>query len=138
MNKLTNRILILSSLFLVFTIGISFALYTYSESAQAFCATELPEFYCGTESSVLTEKGQVGKQIFNANCAACHKLNKRMTGPALAKTDSILFWNWMTLKNNRLDSTKFKELGIEYHQIQWSQLISESELNALFEYLNTP
>ena len=59
-----------------------------------------------------------------------------MTGPALAKTDSILFWNWMKLKNNQVDSTKFNELGIEYHQIQWAQLISESELNGLFEYLN--
>ena len=24
-----------------------------------------------------------GKAIFNANCAACHKLDKKMTGPAL-------------------------------------------------------
>ena len=25
-----------------------------------------------------------GKQLFNQNCAACHSLNKKMTGPALA------------------------------------------------------
>jgi len=24
-----------------------------------------------------------GKKLFNANCAACHKLNKRAIGPAL-------------------------------------------------------
>ena len=24
-----------------------------------------------------------GKSLFNANCAACHKLDKKMTGPAL-------------------------------------------------------
>ena len=26
---------------------------------------------------------QAGKKLFNANCAACHKLNKRAVGPAL-------------------------------------------------------
>ena len=25
----------------------------------------------------------VGKKLFNANCAACHKLNKKAVGPAL-------------------------------------------------------
>ena len=26
---------------------------------------------------------QAGKKLFNANCAACHKLNKKAVGPAL-------------------------------------------------------
>ncbi|WP_411894282.1 c-type cytochrome [Winogradskyella sp. A2] len=31
-----------------------------------------------------------GKSLFNANCAACHKLNKPMTGPALANVEQRL------------------------------------------------
>lgn len=31
-----------------------------------------------------------GKSLFNQNCAACHKLNAKATGPALAKVESIL------------------------------------------------
>lgn len=31
-----------------------------------------------------------GKSLFNANCAACHKLDKKMTGPALYKVESRL------------------------------------------------
>ncbi|MGB1308277.1 MAG: cytochrome c3 family protein [Oceanihabitans sp.] len=31
-----------------------------------------------------------GKTIFNANCAACHKLDKKMTGPALRKVEQRL------------------------------------------------
>ena len=27
---------------------------------------------------------QAGKSLFNANCAACHKLNKKAVGPALS------------------------------------------------------
>ncbi|NRB84870.1 MAG: cytochrome c [Winogradskyella sp.] len=30
-----------------------------------------------------------GKQIFNANCASCHKLDKHMTGPALRNIGQI-------------------------------------------------
>ncbi|MCA0130984.1 c-type cytochrome [Winogradskyella alexanderae] len=32
-----------------------------------------------------------GKSLFNANCAACHKLNKPMTGPALANVEQRLY-----------------------------------------------
>ncbi len=31
-----------------------------------------------------------GKSLFNANCAACHKLNKKATGPALANVETRL------------------------------------------------
>ncbi|TYB78413.1 c-type cytochrome [Bizionia myxarmorum] len=31
-----------------------------------------------------------GKSLFNANCAACHKLDKKMTGPALRNVESRL------------------------------------------------
>lgn len=31
-----------------------------------------------------------GKQLFNSNCAACHKLDKDMTGPALRKVEQRL------------------------------------------------
>ena len=31
-----------------------------------------------------------GKSLFNANCAACHKLDKKMTGPALRNVETRL------------------------------------------------
>lgn len=31
----------------------------------------------------LSEEARIGKNLFNANCAACHKLNKNSTGPYL-------------------------------------------------------
>jgi mono/diheme cytochrome c family protein len=31
-----------------------------------------------------------GKSLFNANCAACHKLDKKMTGPALRHAENRL------------------------------------------------
>lgn len=52
----------------------------------------------------LTSKAQgadaaKGKEIFNTNCAACHNLDKKMTGPALrgvsAKYDKEWLYKWV-------------------------------------------
>ena len=32
-----------------------------------------------------------GKSLFNANCAACHQLDKKMTGPALRYVEKRLY-----------------------------------------------
>lgn len=58
-------------------------------------------FFCGTRSfnSYSYGEASIGKGIFNTNCAACHKLDKRMTGPALRgitqKYDSITLYNYI-------------------------------------------
>ena len=31
-----------------------------------------------------------GKSLFNANCAACHQLDKKMTGPALRNVEKTI------------------------------------------------
>jgi mono/diheme cytochrome c family protein len=45
------------------------------------------------------EAVQAGKKLFNTNCAACHKLNKRAVGPALkgisAKYDKEWLYSWI-------------------------------------------
>lgn len=46
-----------------------------------------------------------GKQLFNQNCAACHALNRKMTGPALAgvvgKYEGDKEWLYAWIKNNQ-------------------------------------
>ena len=83
MKKLTNRILIISSIVLIFTIGFSYLLYGFSKPQDIGCGTEMPLDFCGTVSPELNEKGKQGKQIFNTNCASCHSLDRKMTGPSL-------------------------------------------------------
>ena len=42
---------------------------------------------------------QAGEKLFNANCAACHKMNKRAVGPALkgvsGKYDREWLYSWI-------------------------------------------
>ena len=37
----------------------------------------------------------VGKKLFNTNCAACHKLNKKAVGPALKGVTSKYEKEWL-------------------------------------------
>ena len=52
-----------------------------------------------TATAQADEAVQAGKKLFNANCAACHKLNKRAVGPALkgisSKYDREWLYSWI-------------------------------------------
>lgn len=52
----------------------------------------------------LSAQGDVkaGKSLFNANCAACHKLNKKLVGPALGKISERRTLPWLKawIRNN--------------------------------------
>jgi mono/diheme cytochrome c family protein len=60
--------------------------------------TLLSIFFALIFSSLLSAQEadvQKGKSLFNANCAACHKLNKRAVGPALAGVSEKYDKEWL-------------------------------------------
>ncbi|NKI30644.1 cytochrome c3 family protein [Croceivirga thetidis] len=71
------------------------------DGAEATMAEEAPASDLGGD----TDKG---KQLFNQNCAACHALNRKMTGPALANVETRLYedeglekeWLYAWIKNS--------------------------------------
>ena len=125
------RILILSSVIIAVIISITLYLYFNPNDENLGCGTKSPEFVCGTESNPLEK--QAGKRIFNSYCAACHKLDAKLTGPALRAIDSIKYWKFITQKNVKIDTTKTKQLGIEYHQSYFSMLTKE-DLENIYLY----
>lgn len=135
-KKLIYRILLLSSGFLLLAFGISGFLYWRQNETRSFtCATKAPISFCGTVSPILSEKAQKGKNLFNSNCAACHKLRAKATGPALSQVDSTKLWNWMTDANHSADSTKFSRMKKDYHKIMWGKSFTENQLDELLEYI---
>ncbi|MEM9361269.1 MAG: c-type cytochrome [Bacteroidota bacterium] len=99
MKKVLNRQL------LVKTLGLSFLLFSTSFYAQEEAAAEETAV---EESSASGGDAAKGKQLFNQNCAACHALNRKMTGPALANVETRLYeeegldkeWLYAWIKNS--------------------------------------
>ena len=57
-----------------------------------------------------------GKSLFNANCAACHKLNKNLIGPALAgvsaKYEKDWLYTWIKNSNAMIKSGDQRAVAI--------------------------
>ena len=89
---------------LVKALGLSFLLFSTSFYAQEEAAAETAV----EESSAAGGDAAKGKQLFNQNCAACHALNRKMTGPALANVETRLYedeglekeWLYAWIKNS--------------------------------------
>jgi cytochrome c2 len=101
-----------------------FFYYDRFEEKTAYCGTPDIVGYCGNK---LNENEKEGKNLFKALCASCHKLDKKLIGPALGaiQMDSIMFFNYVTIKNS---------VGNKSHQPYFYQL-SIKNTNDVFEYL---
>ena len=78
-----NQILtVFGSLFIVFSL-FSTSLNAQDAEGEAVAAEEQAAEATGGDPVK-------GKQLFNQNCAACHALNRKMTGPALANVETRL------------------------------------------------
>lgn len=87
-----------------------------------------------------------GKQLFNQNCAACHALNKKMTGPALAgvteKYDKEWLYQWIKnspamIKSGDADALKIYN---EYNQAAMTPfpLLSNQDIDDILAYTDAP
>lgn len=68
-------------------IGVALLLFSIASHAQAVTATAETT---AEASGTAADDPVKGKQLFNQNCAACHALNRKMTGPALANVETRL------------------------------------------------
>ena len=73
-----------------------------------------------------------GKALFNANCAACHKLNKRAVGPALkgvsAKYDKEWLYSWIKNSTVMVKSGDAQAVAI-YEEYNGSVMTSFPQLS---------
>ncbi|MCR4033145.1 MULTISPECIES: c-type cytochrome [Flavobacterium] len=131
--KRIRLILRISILLIIVLVGVIFYQIKYNPSySDLNCQTPVP--FCGTKPPELTEKEKEGQIVFNSNCAACHKLDARSTGPALRSKDSLVFVKWIIGKNHKIDTTKIEELGIDYHRMMFSERVKEKDLKLIIEY----
>ena len=133
LQKIAHRIVIASSLFIILTITTGYLIWSKSSIIEmhpvAFCGTVSPkEYFVGN--------GKAGKQLFNTHCAACHRRDKRLTGPALANSDALFLQHWLT-KSPDTAPKKFTSSPRDYHQISFDSIISSKEIAQLQDYLES-
>lgn len=87
-----------------------------------------------------------GKEIFNANCAACHKLDAKATGPALRgvgnKYEKAWLYKWIHNSSDLIKSGDAAAIKIyeEYNKVQMTAFpqLSEKDIDDIIAYTMEP
>lgn len=87
-----------------------------------------------------------GKELFNANCAACHKLDAKATGPALRgvadKYDMSWIYKWVKNSSELIKSGDPQAVKIfeEYNKSVMTAFpqLSEGDIDNIIAYTSTP
>jgi mono/diheme cytochrome c family protein len=88
MKKVGNHNSISRKLFFSLALALTFSFTSFAQDAAPAAAAEAPAATQGGDPVK-------GKELFNANCAACHKLDAKSTGPALRGVASKYEMSWI-------------------------------------------
>ncbi|WP_291086090.1 cytochrome c [Flavobacterium sp. BFFFF1] len=123
---------------LLLLIGSGAMIYWFSMS-QELPQNEPPcgeHFICGTPSLLLDSVAQKGRALYNSNCLACHKLDAKMTGPALRGVASAykkaklnLYQYLHGTRKHTLYNGKFKDSCAVFPQL------TKQEISAIETYI---
>lgn len=125
---------------------------TSDEAATEVANTEQAASAAEAEAADLEGDPVAGKQIFNQNCAACHALNRKMTGPALANVQTRLEeeeglgkeWLYKWIKNSpgliASGDTYANEVYNEYNQAAMTAFptLSNEDIDNVLAYTAAP
>ena len=112
--------------------GVS-TLYLTLEAPNPKIGSEViyPDFICGT-STFYDNAASEGRQLFNVYCAACHKIDRDMTGPALKnmgkKYDTLTIAKFL-----QGDKTIIKSKGYNISCMRFPQLTT-ADVSKIIKY----
>ncbi|GLB50993.1 cytochrome c [Neptunitalea chrysea] len=142
MKKVKHRNSASSILGLSLALLLAFSTTVFSqETDTAAAATETT-----ADASVGAGDPVNGKKLFNTNCAACHNLDKKMTGPALRgvgdKHDKEWLYSWIhnssaLIASGDADAVKIFEEFNKTPMTAFPQL-SEAEIDDIIAYTMAP
>ena len=135
-NSITRKLFLGVALSLVFSLS-SFAQEAAPDAVVADAAAPAP---AGGGDAVK------GKELFNANCAACHKLDAKATGPALrgvaAKYDTAWLYKWIRNSSEFIKSGDPQAIKIyeEYNKSVMSAFpqLSDGDIDNILAYTSEP
>lgn len=128
-----------------------FLLFSISTFAQEVVAEEMAAPAEATDAAASGD-ATAGKALFNQNCAACHALNRKMTGPALANVESRLEeeeglgkeWLYSWIKNSpgmiKSGDAYANKIYAEYNQAAMTAFptLSNEDIDNILAYTAAP
>lgn len=137
-NSISRKIVFSLALMLTFSFS-SFSQETPPAAADPAAAPAAPAAATGGDPVA-------GKALFNANCAACHNLDKKMTGPALrgvsAKYDKEWIYKWVNNSSALIKSGDAKAIKIfeEYNKSVMTAFpqLSTTDIDNIIAYTDQP
>lgn len=139
---MSNKNQIGLAIIVIFLIIVSaFVFYINSmEEEIGVCGT--PD-YITYNGKVLNDNQIEGRKLFKSLCASCHKLDKKMIGPALSNENLAFdyFYNYSINEKNLLDSLNIQALETNKNYIGFSykhsfNQLKEENVKMLYEYVN--
>ncbi|HEY6143251.1 MAG TPA: c-type cytochrome [Flavobacterium sp.] len=141
MKKVGNHNSISRKLYLSLALMLTLSLTSFAQDA-APAASATPA--ATEEAPVATQGGDPvkGKELFNTNCAACHKLDAKATGPALrgvgAKYDKAWLYKWIhnsgdLIKSGDAQAVKVFEENNKVPMTAFPQL-AEADIDNIIAY----
>ena len=141
MKKMGNHNSILKKLYFCLALMLVFSVSSFAQDA-------VPAATDATAAPAATTGGDPvkGKELFNANCAACHKLDAKSTGPALrgvaGKYEMSWIYKWVhnssdLIKSGDAAAVKVFEENNKVVMTAFPQL-SEGDIVNIIAYTSTP
>ena len=133
-----SRIFIFSAAFLL-----AFSLSSIAQNPAPAAAADVAAAPAASTSGADPVKG---KELFNTNCAACHKLDAKMTGPALRgvaqKYDKAWLYKWIHNSTALIKSgdAQAVKISTEYNGSVMTAFpqLSEGDIDNIIAYTSEP
>jgi mono/diheme cytochrome c family protein len=141
MKKMGNHNSITRKLYLSVALMLTLSLSSFAQEA-APAATPAPAEATAAPAAATGGDAVKGKDLFNTNCAACHKLDAKATGPALrgvgAKYDKAWLYKWIhnsadLIKSGDAQAVKVYEENNKVAMSAFPQL-SEADIDNIIAY----
>ena len=148
MKKVGNHNSISRKLYLSLALVLSLSLNSFAQDATPAASAAASAPVAATAAPASTQGGDPvkGKELFNANCAACHKLDAKATGPMLrgisAKHDMAWIYKWVHNSSELIKSgdAAAVKLFAENNQSVMTAFpqLSEDDIDHIIAYTSEP
>jgi mono/diheme cytochrome c family protein len=144
MKKMGDHSSITRKLYLSLALMLTLSLTSYAQGAAPAAPAAAATPVAATSTPAVMQGGDPvkGKESFNTNCAACHKLDAKATGPALrgvgAKYDKAWLYKWIhnsgdLIKSGDAQAVKVFEENNKVPMTAFPQL-SEADIDNIIAY----